>query len=137
MKEVKVKWVGRQQYVATGQSGHSIVLDVSTQGGGDNTGPSATELLLMAVGKCSAVDVVNILRKQRLVLASLEVTVRGEISEDYPKRFTSIHVLYTASGDGITVEKVEKAAHLSHEKYCTVSNTLSNDCAITTAFEIV
>jgi len=126
MYEVNIRWVGNHQYVAEGQSGHAIVLDIPEKSGGQNTGPHATELLLIAVGKCSAVDVVNILRKRRIDLKSLRVVVSGEISESYPKYFTRINIKYVASGPGLTVEEVEKAVHLSHEKYCTVSNSLAD-----------
>lgn len=137
MYEVKVKWAGDHQYIAEGHEGrHAIILDVPKKSGGTDTGLHATELFLIAVGKCSAVDVVNILRKQRVDLKSLRVVVSGDISESYPKHFEKIHVRYIASGDGLTAEKVEKAVHLSHEKYCTVSLSLSDECKVTTSVEV-
>jgi len=78
------------------------------------------------------VDVVNILAKKRLNLAKLVVDVTGEIETTPPKHFSHIHVKYIASGEGITEKKVEEAVHLSHEKYCTVSNSLSDKCKLTT-----
>ncbi len=87
MYEVNIKWIDKQRYVATGGSGHAMVLDIPTKNGGTDTGLNATELFLIAIGKCSAVDVVNILRKQRAGMTSLEVIATGDISADYPKHF--------------------------------------------------
>jgi len=76
MYEVNVRWIGNHQYVAEGHEGrHAILLDIPEKSGGTDMGLHATELLLIAVGKCSAVDVVNILKKQRVDLKSLRVVV--------------------------------------------------------------
>lgn len=137
MYEVDIKWVGKQQYVATGhESRHAIVLDIPEKSGGTDTGLHATELLLIAVGKCSAVDVVNVMKKKRTDLKSLRVVVSGEITSEYPKQFEKIHIRYIASGEGVTKEKIEQAVHLSHEKYCTVANSLNDKCTLTTSVEI-
>ena len=137
MYEVNIKWIDKQRYVATGNSGHAMVLDIPTKSGGTDTGLNATELFLIAIGKCSAVDVVNILRKQRTGMTSLEVIATGDISADYPKYFERIHIKYIASGEGVTREKVERAVKLSHDKYCTLSNSLTEKCEQTTSVEIV
>ena len=138
MYEVNVRWVGNQQYVAEGHEGrHAILLDIPKKSGGTDMGLHATELFLIAVGKCSAVDVVNILKKQRVDLKSLRVVVSGEISKDYPKHFEKIHVKFVVSGEGVSKEKVEKAVHLSHEKYCTVSLSLTEKCDLTTSVEVL
>lgn len=137
MYEVNVKWAGNHQYIAEGHEGrHAILLDVPKRSGGTDMGLHATELMLIALGKCSAVDVVNILRKQRVDLKSFRVMVSGEISKDVPKHYERIHVRFIASGDGLTKEKVEKAVNLSHQNYCTVSLSLSDKCELTTSVEI-
>ena len=137
MYEVNIEWVGNQQYVAVGSSGHAMVLDIPEKSGGTNTALHATDIFLISVGMCSAVDVVNILRKQRTGLKSLRVVVTGEISKDYPKHFEKIDIKYIVSGDSVTEDKIEKAVRLSHEKYCTISNSLSDKCEITTSVEVV
>lgn len=138
MYEVNIKWVGKQQYVAEGHEGrHAIVLDIAKKNGGTDTGLHATELLLIAVGKCSAVDVVRVMEKKRTDLRSLNVIVTGEISEDYPKYFEKIHLKYIVSGEGVTVDKIEQAVKLSHDKYCTVANSLTDKCKLTTSVEVI
>jgi putative redox protein len=137
MYEVNVRWAGNQQYIAEGHEGrHAILLDIPKRSGGTDMGLHATELLLISVGKCSAVDVVNILKKQRVTLRSLRVEVSGEVSKDYPKHFEKIHLKFVVSGNGVTKEQVEKAIHISHSKYCTVSLSLSETCRPTTSVEI-
>jgi len=138
MYEVNIKWVGKQQYVAEGHEGrHAIVLDIAEKHGGTDTGLHATELMLIAIGKCSAVDVVRVMQKKRTDLRSLIVTVTGDISADYPKYFEKIHIKYIASGDGVTAEKIDHAVKLSHEKYCIVANSLADKCKLTTSIEVI
>ncbi len=138
MYDVNVRWIGNQQYVAEGHEGrHAILLDIPKKSGGTDMGLHATELLLIAVGKCSALHVVEILKKQRVDLKSLRVVVSGEITKDYPKHYEKIHMKFFVSGDGVTKEKVEKAVHLSHEKYCTVSLSLTEKCDLTTSVEVL
>jgi len=135
--KVNIQWIGEQQYVAEAhERRHAMVLDVSPKAGGADTGFHATELLLVAVGKCSAVDIVNILRKKRLDLTKLQIEVSGEIALEPAKHFSNIHVKYIASGEGVTEKKVAEAVHLSHGKYCTVSNSLSDKCKLTTEIVI-
>jgi putative redox protein len=135
--EVNITWVDQLRFVGTGSSGHAIVLDVSPQNGGTDTGMSGTELLLAAIGKCTAVDVVRILKKQRIELKRLEVIVTGDISAERPKYYEKILLKYIISGDGLTMEKAEMAVNLSHEKYCIVANTLAEKCEQITAIEII
>jgi putative redox protein len=99
-------------------------------------GLKASDMLLMSAAACSAYDVVNILRKQREPLESLEVFCTGEQESEPPKRFTHIHLHYQFKGD-LDQEKVKKAINLSEEKYCTVLNTLKDSVEITSDWEIL
>ncbi len=93
-------------------------------------------MLLMSAAACSAYDVVNILIKQREPLESLEVLCSGEQENEPPKRFTHIHLHYQFKGE-LDQAKVEKAIHLSQDKYCTVLNTLRGSVEITSDWEII
>jgi putative redox protein len=99
-------------------------------------GLKASDMLLMSAAACSAYDVVNILRKQREPLESLEVFCTGEQESEPPKRFTHIHLHYQFKGD-LDQEKVKKAINLSEEKYCTVLNTLKGSVEITSDWKIL
>ena len=99
-------------------------------------GLKASDMLLMSAAACSAYDVVNILRKQRETLESLEVFCTGEQESEPPKRFTHIHLHYQFKGD-LDQEKVKKAINLSEEKYCIVLNTLKGSVEITSDWKIL
>jgi putative redox protein len=136
MSDVAVKWVQGEQFVASGSGGHSIVLDAP---GGREAwqGFKPSELLLAALGGCTAVDVIDILRKQRQRVRGLRVTVRGEQREEYPRAYERIAVQYEVRGQDLTPAAVERAISLSEEKYCSVAATLRGVATITTSFTIV
>src|SRR5438552_16393307 len=114
MAEVGVTWVQGEQFVATGTGGHSIVLDAPA-GRGAWQGFKPSELLLAAVAGCTAVDVIDILRKKRQRVSGLRVSVHGEQREEYPKAFERIAVHYEVRGQGISATAVERAISLSEE----------------------
>lgn len=136
MAEVGVAWVQGDQFVATGTGGHSIVLDAP--GGRDSwQGFKPSELLLAALGGCTAVDVIDILRKQRQQVSGLRLTVEGTQRAEHPRAFEHIHVQYEVRGHGVSPAAVARAISLSEEKYCSVAATLRGVATITTAFTIV
>lgn len=138
MYKVNIRWLGKHQYLCEGhERRHAMVMDVPEKSGGYDSSFHATELLLIAVGKCAAVDVVNILGKQRIKLEDVTVEVTGEISTDYPKHYESMHMKFIVSGENVDRSKVEKAVELSHSKYCTVKNSLTDKCKVTTEIEIL
>jgi len=138
MYKVDIRWLGKHQYLCEGHDKrHAMVMDVPVKSGGDDSSFHATELFLISVGKCSAVDVVNILGKQRVKLDHVSVSVEGEISAEYPKFFEKIALKYTVSGENVERSKVEKAIELSQTKYCTVKNTLADKCKVTIDLEIL
>ena len=96
-----------------------------------------SDLLLVAVGACTAVDVVSILEKKRKPLSSLEISVSAEQQEDPPWTFRRINIHYKLSGADLTDKAVEQAIQISEEKYCSVSATIRGVAEITTSYEIL
>ncbi len=94
------------------------------------------EALLAALGTCTAFDVVSILAKRRTPAESYRIELEGERAEEHPRRYTRIWVRHLVSGEGITPESLERAVGLSHEKYCSVSNSLRGDITFTTEYEV-
>ncbi|SFX37456.1 putative redox protein [Thermoactinomyces sp. DSM 45891] len=131
--KIDIQWQGKMEFKTEAPSGHHITMDASSEVGGENRGPRPTEMLLSAVGTCSGIDIVDILEKMRLEVQSFSMEVRGERANEFPKKFTSVHMHYCLTGD-LPIEKVRRAVHLSVEKYCTVSNSLS--ARITASFEV-
>ncbi|AUS07672.1 peroxiredoxin [Laceyella sacchari] len=130
---IKIEWQGNMHFKTETPSGHAISLDASQEVGGENLGPRPTEVLLSAVGTCSGIDIVDILRKMRLHVESFAMEVNGERAEEHPRRFTHVHMHYRLTGD-LPEDKVRRAVKLSVEKYCSVSNSLN--AKVTASFEI-
>jgi len=138
MINANVKWTGNRQLVGQGlKSGHAIVLDMAKDKGGEDSGMRATELLLLSIAKCTAIDVLNILQKMRIELTRLEVAIEGHQQDDYPKYFNRFKLKYTLSGERLTEDKARKAIDLSMDKYCAVSQTVKGRAEIETELEIV
>ncbi len=134
MAQVLVKWLQNKQFVGIDSSRHSVVL--STQDEGNGVGVKPSEMLLVALGACTAVDVVDILAKKRTPVSSLEIEVKGEQDADPPWTYRKIHLIYRLRGAGLTPASVEQAIQLSEEKYCSVSATIRGVAAITWEFII-
>jgi putative redox protein len=123
-----VKWLQNRQFVGIDSSRHSVVL--STQDEDNAIGVKPAEMLLLALGACTAVDVVDILAKKRTPVASLEIEVRGEQDPDPPWAYRKIHMVYRLRGQGLTPAGVKQAIRLSEEKYCSVAATIRGVAAI-------
>jgi putative redox protein len=133
---VKVNWVKHSQFIASDDRGHVVVLDTSLESGGGGSGPSPGRLLLMAVAGCTAIDVVDILKKSRQKLSGLEVQSGGIQESDYPKYYKEIHLKYVLRGTNLEKSRVERAIKLSEDKYCSVGATLKGKAKIITSYEI-
>ena len=112
-------------YEATAPSSAvKVSIDGSPDMGGQELGVRPMELVLMALGSCSVLDLVSILEKQRQEVADISVEVTGNRREAIPTIFTDIHIKFTLSGSNINLEKAEKAAELAVKKYCSVHDML-------------
>src|SRR5687767_10443846 len=125
-------------FSASNENGNTVHLDASPDIGGTNQGMRPMQMLLAAMGGCSAIDIINILKKQRQDLKDLKITVTGEREKDAtPSLYQTVHAHFKFFGD-LDPDKVEKAINLSIDKYCSVSRTLEKAGAtITHSFEII
>jgi putative redox protein len=133
MATTTVRWLNETHFVGTDSGGHSVVLSGQNNG----IGVSPSQMLLVALSACSAVDVVEILKKKRKKLTLLEITASGEQDPEPPWPYRKIHVKYRLGGEGLTDKAVAQAINLSQEKYCSVSATVRGVAQITTEYEIV
>lgn len=131
--KVNIDWKQNMQFETKTPSGHSLTLDAGTEVGGQDQGPRPTEVLLAAMGTCSGIDIVDILKKMRLDVESFHMEVEGDRQAEHPRKFTQIRVNYQLKGD-LPVEKVRRAVRLSLDKYCSVSQSLNAE--ILASFEI-
>ena len=119
------------------EQGKSVHIDASPDIGGTNEGMRPMQLLLTAMGACSTIDIINILKKQKQPLRDIKITVTGESEKDVvPSLFVEAHVHFRMYGD-LDEEKVKRAVSLSVDKYCSVAKTMSHKATITHSFEIL
>ncbi len=118
-------------------SGHTIVMDGAPDAGGRNLGVRPMETVLIGMGGCTAFDVVHILEKSREAIEDCVADITAERADEDPKVFTKIHVKFTVTGKNLNPEKVERAVHLTAEKYCSASIMLAKTAEITHEVEIV
>jgi len=131
---VRVKWIDGMRFVATDSTGHSIVMDASKQVGGEGSGFSPLQLLLAALGGCTGIDIVDIMRKQRQTVDDLEIIVSGERVKEPPRIYNKIHVEYRVKGKDIKEKAVQRAIRLSEEKYCSVGAMLRAKAEVTSNY---
>ena len=133
MQTASVKWIGEQKFVATGPSGHAITMDSDRE---SNKAPGPMEFLLLALGACTATDVVSILEKKRQKLESLEITCSGERAKEPPAVWVKLEILYRLRGK-LDDAAVKHAIQLSEDKYCSVAAMLKKTAAVSWRYEIL
>ena len=121
-------------FVGHTPSGHSVLLDTDHS---RNSAPTPMELLLIALGSCTGVDVVSILRKKRQDVLAYRVEVRGERRDEHPRSYKRMAVHHIVTGRNISEQSVAQAIQLSEEKYCSVAATLRPTAEIVSSFEII
>jgi putative redox protein len=122
---------------AKNELGNSVRMDGSPAVGGSDLAMRPMQMLLAALGGCSSIDIISILKKQRQDLKDLKITVTGEREKDVePSLYTEVHAHFKLYGD-LDADKAEKAVNLSMEKYCSVVKTLEKTAKITHTFEII
>jgi putative redox protein len=129
-----VRFVSDDLFLGTTPSGHALPLDTNSQ---RSTAPSPVELLLVALGACTATDVASILAKKRQQVTSYIVEVTGTRRDEYPRRYTSMNVHHILTGKSLSAKAVAHAIELSDTKYCSVAATLRPTVEIQTSFEII
>jgi putative redox protein len=117
---INVKWTGNMAF-ETEVAGHKIVMDADIESGGDDTGVRPKPLQLVALGGCTGMDVVSLLKKMRVDIDDFQMIIEGELSEDHPKHYQSIHLIYQFKGKDLPIDKLEKAVSMSEDKYCGVA----------------
>ncbi|MBA3071211.1 MAG: OsmC family protein [Nitrospirae bacterium] len=135
--EAKVTYVDGLQFVGEAASGHAIVMDGDREVGGRNTGARPMEMLLIGLGGCSGMDVVSILKKKKQEINGVEIKVKGEKAENYPKKFTDIDIEFIVRGRNVSEDAVKKAVELSMGKYCSVKATLEGSAKVTWSYKII
>lgn len=136
MKEALVSWTGGMAFNAHTGSGHQVIMDARPEVGGEDKGPRPTELLLAAIGGCTGMDVISILRKMRAEFDRVEVAVEAHEAPEHPKYFTEFKLIYRVFGTDLPEDKVKRAVELSQTRYCSVAGLFRHGASITYTIEI-
>jgi putative redox protein len=135
MGHAKITWFGGKQFVGVDSSKHSVVM--SSQDEANGTGMKPSDLLLVALAGCSAIDVIGILQKKQQDVKGLEINICGEQDQDPPWAFRRIEMEYVVKGRAIKEKAVADAIRLSEEKYCSVSATVREVAEVTSRYQII
>ena len=114
---------------------HKIIVDAAKEVGGENRGVRPKPLMMAALAGCTGMDVVSILKKMRVELKALNIRAEGDITEEHPKQFYKMKVIYEFTGKDLPMDKLQKAVKLSEESYCGVR--ASYDKAMEVSSEII
>ena len=134
--KMRVKWVEGVSFLAETETSHAILMDGAPEGGGRNLGPRPMETVLAGTGGCAGYDVVTILRKARQAVTDCVIEVDADRAAQDPRVFTRIHFHFIVSGRNLDPRQVERAIHLSADKYCSASIMLGKTARITHDFEV-
>jgi putative redox protein len=121
------------RFIATSDKGLTLALD----SGPLATAPNPMEALLAALGACSGMDVITILRKKRQQVTGYTIELVGQRLDEHPRAYTSVEIVHRLTGKGLSPAAVEEALRLSETKYCSVHATLAPGLPISSRFEVV
>ncbi len=132
----KIQWKGNMSF-ETELFGHKLTLDAGVDNGGEDKGPRPKILMLTALAGCTGMDIVSILKKMRVDVEDLQIIVEGDMTEEHPKYYEKMHVIYQFKGKDLPMDKLEKAVGLSEEKYCGVSALYKKAIPVTTEIQVI
>jgi putative redox protein len=135
--KVTANWKEALAFDVVSDNGHQIRLDTTKENGSLDSGMSPKKLVLAGLCGCSGMDVVDILTKMKVVFTKVDVTAEADQTEEHPKVFKSIQMVYCADVAAEDLDKLTRAVKLSQEKYCGVSAMLEKHCAITYQIELI
>ena len=129
-----VQYAGNDFFIGISPGGHALPIETNHERG---VAATPMELLLMALGGCTAVDVIGILQKKREQITDYRVEVRGRRREDHPRSFNRLEVRHIVTGKSVSPKAVAQAIELSEQKYCSVAAALRPTAEIVSSYEII
>ena len=133
---ITTSWNGGMAF-ETDVDGHSVKMDASSAFGGNDTGPSPKKLMLVALSGCTGMDIVAILKKMRVDIDKLEIEVQGDVTDEPPKHYHKMHVIYHVYGKDLPLDKLEKAVKMSEDTYCGVRAAYAKGMELSSEIRIV
>lgn len=133
---IKTEWKGSLAFEAD-VNGHKVMMDANEEVGGNNLGASPKKLMLVALSGCTGMDVVSILTKMRVNIEKCNIEVQGDVTEDHPKQYFKMHVIYEFTGKNLPMDKLEKAVKMSEETYCGVEALYRKAIEVTSEIRVI
>lgn len=133
---ITTEWKGNMAFESN-IDGHIIRMDAPVEAGGNNSGSSPKKLMLTALSGCTGMDVVSILKKMRVNIEKCIMEVSGNVTEEHPKQYESMHIIYEFQGKDLPLEKLQKAVRLSEENYCGVGAFYRKVINITSEIRVI
>ncbi len=129
-QHIDVDWKGNMKFESV-IGNHLVKVDASTEVGGDDSAPGPKRLLLMGLAGCTGMDVVSLMKKMRIEVENFRMTVESELTEEHPKHYVSMHLIYYFKGNDLPLDKLTKIVEMSQEKYCGVAATFRQGMPVT------
>jgi putative redox protein len=129
-QQATVRWAGRMTFVGKAGTNHIVPMDTTPEFDGDSSATKPLELLLIALGGCTGMDIVPLFKKMRQDVTAVELNISAERAEEHPRVYKKIDIEYVVSGRNLDEDKVKRAVDLSQEKYCSVSAILKKACPV-------
>jgi len=133
-RKATIHFGGNDFFVGVSPSGHAQTIETDSE---RHAAATPMELLLLALGSCTGVDVISILKKKRQQVTDYRIEVSGERREEHPRAYTRLFVKHIVRGHAVSEEAVARAIELSDQKYCSVAATLRGSAQIVTSYEII
>jgi putative redox protein len=129
--EIKTTWKGNMQFESTNPGGN-LMIDAGSENDDNGDGYRPKALMLSSLAGCSGLDIVSLLKKMRAEVENIELDVIANLTEEHPKYYDKVHVVYKFYGSSFKKDKIIKAVRLSEEKYCGVMEMFRQFAEVTT-----
>ena len=133
---VDLAWTDKVAF-ETDMDGHKVVIDATEESGGSDLGPRPKKLMLTALAGCTGIDVIMILKKMKVEPEAFNVIVEADVTDEHPKHYSKMKVIYQFKGKDLPKDKLEKAVKLSEEKYCGVTEVYKKAMEMESEIRIV
>lgn len=134
--KVETSWKGNMKFDAL-VNGHHLLMDGMPEVGGEDAGPRPKPLMIAALAGCTGMDVVWFLKKMRVIFESFDINIEAALTDEDPKHYTKMHLVYIFKGKGLDMEKLKKAVDLSQEQYCGVAVVYRQTMQLTYEIKVI
>ncbi len=133
--KITTQWVSGVAFESENPSGIMVPIDGAKEIGGEGKGYRPKALMLSALAGCSGIDIAMLIKKMRLEVDTFKIDVEGELTEENPKYYHKVHVIFHFYGANLDADKIQKVVNLSVEKYCGVMEMFRKFATVTTTIE--